>query len=63
MPINNRSSESEPVLLDVSEALLLTSDTDHVMFEPISSFHKQRDGILNHTKLNFHRQSWGDCCT
>lgn len=63
MPINNRSSETEPVLLDVSEALILTSDTDHVMFEPLSSFHKQRDGVLNHTKLNFHRQSWKGCCT
>jgi hypothetical protein len=63
MPINNRSLETEPVLLDVSEALILTSDTDHVMFEPLSSFHKQRDGVLNHTKLNFHRQTWKGCCT
>lgn len=61
VPINSRSSETKPALLDVSEAFLLTKNDDQIMLEPLSSFYSQRYGILNHTKVNYHR-GWGDCC-
>lgn len=61
MPINPRSSEAKALTLDVSEAYLLTNNDEQIMLEPLSSFHSQRDDILNHTKVNYHR-GWGDCC-
>lgn len=60
-PINPRNLETIPVIMDVSQALSLTSEKDHILFESLSSFHSHRDDILNHTKIHYHRR-WGECC-